>query len=623
MKDATSKKPWTAKKALIVSFVVMLVFIIMSSVLLRSGGSVSVYTVDVERPSDGAKIATKIFRPDTATAENPAPAILFFHGLGCNKETYSNYALELSRRGFVVVMPDMLAHGESDVTDVFTGGYGTVEVYEYTKALDFVDSSRLGLAGHSAGGAQVNVVVAADNAAEEQSVQAVYLIASDPQYSDGTATYTNFYGNRDVGVAYTRYDHVFFTTTNEAGEVLIPQQYLFSDSAKSLVVGGGDPASFEGESVQPGHFYTVDVDGVTSSRVIYAISDIHASGEVNFGVISGCINLFQNRFENANYIEGAEQIWPLYSFFSFGSLVAMVVFSVFLIKALCTLKFFAPLAPEKAPRLGPAPKDAKGKVWFWGMTILNLSFAILSITIMYSTKYSYWLTPTFPQQMTNVYAFWGAINGVFMLLTILVSYFFYGRKNGATMKSWGLAIGWKNLLKSLLLCLAVAASYVAIVWFSVHVMQTDFRFYMWGITVIPLDSRIGVFFTYLPLFMLLCIPMAISVNSTYYQKIAGEPEWVNDIFFAVINAIPAILITAVGFHIFIKNGFLAGPVFGSTYTHTYTINAIPMFPLVVLGMRRMRKVCSNPYVPGILMAVLLCWMNVSCNVTCFMTYFGY
>lgn len=619
-------KRLSARQSLLLSLVAVLLFMGMASLILHDFGNVEIKTEYIETTA-GTRMAVKVFRPKTATAETPAPAVIFVHGLACNKETYSNYALELSRRGFVVLTPDMTSHGQSAIEDVgitFSAegeGFGTYSVVRYAQTLDYVDQTQIGMGGHSSGGAQTNTCVMLDNMSGQNAISAVFLIASDPAYTDGSAVYTNYYGSRDVGMFYTMYDHVFYTTTSESGEVKLAQQYLTSDSAKSFVTAGGDPAAFDGDTVVPGHYYVNDVDGENSFRVIIAAKDIHASGEVNPTAIGGCVDFYQNSFTAPNYIEGAEQIWGWYSLFSFGALAVMIVFAYYLIKTLTQTKAFASLHVAERPVLGPAP-DRNGKLWFWGLTIATTVFSILSISVIYSTKFSYWLTPLFPQQMTNAYAFWGAINGLFMALTIFIAYRCYARKHGVTLKDWGLAIGWKNFFKSIALALIVIACFVVFVQFSVKVLGTDFRYYMWGITVIPFDSRILVFLTYLPLFLCLCFPLCLSVNYTYYQKIGNEPEWLNDIFFAVVNSIPAALITAVGFHIFIKNGYMPHAVFGSTFTHTYTINAIPMFPLVVLAVRRLRKVCNNPYIPALISAVLLCWMNVSCAYTAYTTLIG-
>ena len=110
------------------------------------------------------------------------------------------------------------------------------------------------------------------------------------------------------------------------------------------------------------------------------------------------------------------------------------------------------------------------------------------------------------------------------------------------------------------------------------------------------------------------LAVSIALNSAYHCKIANEPEWVNDLFFAVMNTLPALLITVIGYWLYVKSG-VKPFVFGSTYTYTYTINAIPVFPVAVILIRRLFKRCNNPYIPGIIAGVLLCWLQVSCNFT--------
>ena len=49
------------------------------------------------------KLAYKLYVPDTAAADNPAPGILLLHGYQNDHETCAAYAIELARRGIVVM----------------------------------------------------------------------------------------------------------------------------------------------------------------------------------------------------------------------------------------------------------------------------------------------------------------------------------------------------------------------------------------------------------------------------------------------------------------------------------------------------------------------------------------
>jgi uncharacterized protein len=84
--------------------------------------------------------------------------VLNIHGYQNDKNADESYSIELSRRGFIVLSMDALGHGDSGgglsvpglVTDpTYTAGMQSA--YLYMKNLAFVNPSRLGVMGHSAG----------------------------------------------------------------------------------------------------------------------------------------------------------------------------------------------------------------------------------------------------------------------------------------------------------------------------------------------------------------------------------------------------------------------------------------------------------------------------------------
>ena len=76
-------------------------------------GTITVTSSDSETQQDveGKVVSGILFRPDTATAENPAPAVVFTHGYLNNREMQLQNAIELARRGFVVLAVDREGHG--------------------------------------------------------------------------------------------------------------------------------------------------------------------------------------------------------------------------------------------------------------------------------------------------------------------------------------------------------------------------------------------------------------------------------------------------------------------------------------------------------------------------------
>ena len=61
------------------------------------------------------KLTYKLYKPANASASNKAPAVLLLHGYQNDHETCAAYAIELARRGAVVMCLDEYGHGSSTI----------------------------------------------------------------------------------------------------------------------------------------------------------------------------------------------------------------------------------------------------------------------------------------------------------------------------------------------------------------------------------------------------------------------------------------------------------------------------------------------------------------------------
>ncbi|MGE5358901.1 MAG: serine aminopeptidase domain-containing protein [Bacteroidales bacterium] len=75
----------------------------------------------VTTPSRGGTLTGKLYRPVGGDADRPRPAVLALHGYQNDKETQNAFALELARRGIVVLALDLVGHGGSDSPRAFAG----------------------------------------------------------------------------------------------------------------------------------------------------------------------------------------------------------------------------------------------------------------------------------------------------------------------------------------------------------------------------------------------------------------------------------------------------------------------------------------------------------------------
>jgi dienelactone hydrolase len=200
--------------------IALLVFGLFLALTLDSDfGKVEVKTITI---SDGDKeLSGLLYRPQPASADNPFPAIVIAHGISSSKEMMSSIGLELSRQSIVTLCLDLLGHGRSGGT-VNDGtrdpSFGVLAAVQYLEAQPFVDSSRIGLIGHSLGAGAVRATVAADN-----QIEALVLIAGglgniveSPEYGQFNSTFP-----KNLLVIVGKYD-VLFNLTEVTTEELPP-----------------------------------------------------------------------------------------------------------------------------------------------------------------------------------------------------------------------------------------------------------------------------------------------------------------------------------------------------------------------------------------------------------------
>ncbi|MBT8074987.1 MAG: alpha/beta hydrolase, partial [Gammaproteobacteria bacterium] len=136
------------RKLLLVSLLVILLSSLIASLVQSSFGRVQVY--DIKVPAhNGQWLVADLYKPRSATRDNPAPLVVVIPGFQRSKEALANVAIELSRRGIVAVLIDPYAQGFSSASmsriAATTEGYGMFAVVDYaagTPNLNYVDKSR-------------------------------------------------------------------------------------------------------------------------------------------------------------------------------------------------------------------------------------------------------------------------------------------------------------------------------------------------------------------------------------------------------------------------------------------------------------------------------------------------
>lgn len=131
---------------LILGLVIMTAGVGMAAYTQSGHGTVAVTEVDFQA-MDGSNIHATLQRPIYATSTNRLPGVVVIHGVMQSKEWLMAFGIELARRGFVVLTIDANGHGNSD-----QGTGSGAAALDYIASLDYVESTQIGLIGHSMGG---------------------------------------------------------------------------------------------------------------------------------------------------------------------------------------------------------------------------------------------------------------------------------------------------------------------------------------------------------------------------------------------------------------------------------------------------------------------------------------
>jgi ABC-2 type transport system ATP-binding protein len=188
-----------------------------------------VRTEDARVPSgsgaDAVELDTTLFVPGTATAQDPAPAVVLAHGFGGSKESVADDARDLADRGFVVLTYSARGFGRS------TGQIGLddprFEVADLSTLIDRLakrkdvlqdgpGDPRVGVAGASYGGALSLLGAAYDDRVDAIAPQITWnsltaaLFPSQTGTVDGAETVAATPQTQDAGVYKRLWAGIFF-----------------------------------------------------------------------------------------------------------------------------------------------------------------------------------------------------------------------------------------------------------------------------------------------------------------------------------------------------------------------------------------------------------------------------
>ncbi|WP_226671177.1 alpha/beta fold hydrolase [Metabacillus litoralis] len=376
---------------LVISLLLILVGSFSASQFNSSTGDVDVSRIYFDTPR--GELSGLLYKPD-GVDQQPKPTIVATHGYLNSGEMQDAQAIEMSKRGYVVLALDQYDHGHSTGTmekpvPFFSfWPHAIYDAVQYMYDQDYVlkDESGNGMiavTGHSMGGFSSTHAVMLDEVDfKESGIRKIYsslTMGSDYQwvktlgFSDEEIN--NSYGPRFSGKLAGQYDEFFFDAAAAGGGASV---------VKKNYVGTEEGQGFLGNPENPTAGEVYEVNG--GKRVIYQPNETHPWNHFSKTSTEYAIDFYDMAFADySNLVTVGEdgQTWMFKEWFSFVALIGFFMMFIPLITLLSKVPFLNNIYTKK-PEALPAPKTNGGKL----AGLLLVVFGGLYPALFFSALYS-------------------------------------------------------------------------------------------------------------------------------------------------------------------------------------------------------------------------------------------
>ncbi len=511
---------------LVICLVIISVAAGMARLIETDYGKVEVNNVTISDPN-GVMLSARLYRPVTATVDHKAPAVINIHGYQNDKLTDDSYSIELSRRGFVVIATDVIGHGDSggglsvggllgDPT--YTGGMQSV--FQYTKELQFVDTAKIGVMGHSMG-----AILTQTLGANNPDINALNMQCG---FAGAPAL-------KNVLLTQARYDEFAFF---REGQFL--SDNLPSNQARMDAFGLKAPIAWDTT-------YGSFADG-TARRIELIQMEHHLLPLQNKAVASGVSWMNQALNGNAEILDPAQQVFMWKELFGLITLLT----ALFMLFPLTNLFLATPFFASVAQPL-PARYTASNKNWWLYATINTIiggvTYPIMTQYGALSDKVEGYL-PWFKLQVGNGVFLWFVVNIIISAVLFTLWYRSANKNQKVTLYDMGLSfdkqktvLDWNIIGKTMLLGTIMFLILYTIEGFFQWALGQEFRFVWPYMRQFSNPQRVGLFVLYLiPAFIFFLMNGGLFLFGQIRQKEEATPAktqlvWWLKVMFAFLGGL--------------------------------------------------------------------------------------
>ena len=522
------KKLRKASLTLVIIFVVMLIFTILSGGVASSWGNIQIKRVTF-MGDGGTQQSGLMFVPDGVNAENPAPAIINFHGRNCSSYSMINWAIEEARRGYVVFNPDMTGTLETENTISNTLENITYSAYEYMSSLRMVTD--ISVTGHSMGNRYLLVLL------------------QDPQIQAELNSVVGV-GGFDWYYFMSAYDLQFPTETNyciiEGTKDLYNIQYMNTwDNVHALLYELAE----QGKDLEFGKLYGDPNEGTAFKYVELPVT--HQQQMYNKEVIGEMLDFIELSSPAPNPVDTDDMVFRSFQFFS---AVCSVLFICFVGALAYTLSCLPVCYKTMTVPLEPS-QGKSWKKWIGDVaTAYIIPIALFVPVSMWAAKQP---TNIFASEWVNQIFFWLA--AVALVSAAILGYRSMKKKKIQKLTALDFGTGtveekildWKRIGTSLGLTLITVATAFGWIEFVIKTFGVNYQFYCLLAQINRITpERLKYIIPYLIVCILIVLVININIATSRRMKTTGNEtlDMIRDIIVNVLlSAGPLSLLMVIQF----------------------------------------------------------------------------
>lgn len=527
------------RKGIRVFFVIMLVLTICCSLVnwgvITSWGSVRIERLNLSG-KDGADYSALIYIPQNATDATPAPALLCFHGNAGNARNHESWAVEFSRRGFVVLSIDQFGAGNSENFTEDTMGVDSLTsvgdiYYQYILTAPFVDHDNIISAGHSMGHAAAVALGATYGAKAIVPVSAPFVPTRlfAKYETEQAQAYVN---------AINGYTGGFLNLTGlvEASEEEFAQSML---TYLQLRPGFEDQQDYELDTV-----YGSFEEGNAFCAKLEA-HRVHEAAFVSTTTIGNLLWYGQQIVDEVpNPIDYNDQIWPLKDYVGlFGIFVFGLFICAIALLLIEEIPFFEIVKRPVARNIGLRGKGLAISL-ILGIIIPYIVLKTNALGIIGVIKTGLQgAAPGFRMTYSNVS--FGVVIGLNILgvLGFLLYFFTDGKRHKLTLNDLGLTPGDSNQISLVMIgkTALLAVIVIGLAWSYIILQEqflgTDFYAWFFGFKDIPL-AKLHHYPLYIIIWVICFVVASFTINVERRLPTTGK-EWLDIAIAMLFNIVAA------------------------------------------------------------------------------------